>query len=54
MVHRRSPLTPEGRRRLVALVTVTLFPQPRGRRGFDPAAVDIDFGDEAETPVTEA
>ena len=28
------------------LATVTLYPQPRGRKGFDPASVDVDFGGE--------
>ncbi|SDN68586.1 Site-specific DNA recombinase [Actinomyces ruminicola] len=30
------------------LATVTLYPQPRGRRGFDPASVEIDFGEEPD------
>lgn len=35
----------EVRRQVVdALATVTIYPQPRGRRGFDPASVEIDFG----------
>ena len=32
----------EIRRQVIdALVTVTVFPQPRGRKGFDPASVEI-------------
>ncbi len=27
------------------LATVTLYPQPRGRKGFNPESVEIDFGD---------
>lgn len=30
------------------LATVRLWPQPRGRKGFDPASVDVDFGDQGE------
>lgn len=39
------------RHSIEALATVRLFPQPRGRKGFDPASVDVDFGDQVEIPV---
>lgn len=39
------------RHTIEALATVRLFPQPRGRKGFDPASVDVDFGDQVEIPV---
>lgn len=39
----------ELRRQVIdALATVTLYPQPKGRKGFDPASVEIDFGDESD------
>ena len=39
------------RHTIEALATVRLWPQPRGRKGFDPASVDVDFGDQIEIPV---
>lgn len=40
---REAPL--EVQRQVIdTLATVTLYPQPRGRKGFDPASVDVDFG----------
>lgn len=39
------------RHTIEALATVRLFPQPRGRKGFDTGSVDVDFGDQVEIPV---
>lgn len=39
------------RHTIEALATVRLFPQPRGRKGFDPDSVDVDVGDQVEIPV---
>lgn len=39
------------RHTIEVLATVRLWPQPRGRKGFDPASVDVDFGDQVEIPV---
>lgn len=44
----------ELRRQVIdALATVTLYPQPKGRKGFDPASVEIDFGDEPDLGAPE-
>lgn len=39
------------RQTIEVLATVRLWPQPRGRKGFDPASVDVDFGDQVEISV---
>lgn len=39
------------RHTIEALATVRLWPQPPGRKGFDLASVDVDFGDQVEIPV---
>lgn len=39
------------RHTIEVLATVRLWPQPRGRKGFDPASVDVDFGDQVEISV---
>lgn len=39
------------RHTIEALATVRLFPQPRGRKGFDTSSVDVDFGDQVQIPV---
>lgn len=39
------------RHTIEALATVRLWPQPRGRKGFETSSVDVDFGDQVEIPV---
>lgn len=39
------------RHTIEALATVRLFPQPRGRKGFDTSSVEVDFGDKVVIPV---
>lgn len=39
------------RHTIEVLATVRLWPQPRGRKGFDPASVDVDFGDQVAISV---